>query len=191
MSNKSLLLALSCIVSACGEEAVAPIPRRSEAVAVRAEDPRTRFCDPSSLSSARVLALPTLEGASIPSGGVRWINLWATWCAPCIEEMPLIADFTTRLQHDGIQMSAYFVSVDDSMATVEQFRGTHPGTPMTAHLPDASGIPALVASFGLDPGAGIPIHALVDANNVIRCVRSGTVHESDYATVRDIMRMQF
>ena len=36
-------------------------------------------------------SFPPLDGAAPPQGSsYRWINVWATWCPPCIEELPLI-----------------------------------------------------------------------------------------------------
>lgn len=50
--------------------------------------------------------LPDLDGVerSIDewAGQLTVINFWASWCAPCIEEMPILADF--HAEHDDAQV---------------------------------------------------------------------------------------
>lgn len=43
-------------------------------------------------------------------GRVVFINVWATWCPPCIEEMPTIQKLYDRLHARGLQVLA--VSID-------------------------------------------------------------------------------
>jgi thiol-disulfide isomerase/thioredoxin len=38
------------------------------------------------------------------------VNFWATWCAPCVEEFPMIVDLASTWQDKGLKI--YFVSVD-------------------------------------------------------------------------------
>ncbi len=38
------------------------------------------------------------------------VNFWATWCAPCVEEFPMIVDLGRRYHGEGL--TVYFVSVD-------------------------------------------------------------------------------
>jgi len=182
------VLALS--VAGCGEEAtITPeAPSRVEAVGARREDPAERFCDVSApVGQGRALTLPAVEGAALPTEGWRWINVWATWCAPCVEELPLIASFQTRMSAAGAPVSTYFLSVDQTAEAVTTYRSAHPDTPEGARLADAAGLPALIASFGLDTGATIPIHVLVDPTNHIRCARSGSISDRDEATIRAIV----
>lgn len=50
------------------------------------------------------IALETLDGSTASLADFRGhpvvLNFWATWCIPCKEEMPLIADFEERYAPD-------------------------------------------------------------------------------------------
>ncbi len=188
------LVGLVFVVIGCGESdsitnEPATLPSRVEAVAARRADPAERFCDVSSpANGARVLTLPPLEGAPAPTDGWRWLNLWATWCAPCIEEMPRIAVWRERLAREGALIEPFFVSVDRTAEEVANFRAQHPDAPITARLIDAEGLRPFLDSLGLDSGATIPVHVLVDPEDRIRCVRTGAVIDTDYPAVRAIVR---
>ncbi len=174
----------------CGEDTtITPeVPSRVEAVAVRREDPAERFCDVSApVGEGRALTMPAVEGAAIPGEGWRWINVWATWCAPCIEELPMIVSFRDRMQAAGTPVSTYFLSVDQTAEAVTTYRAAHTDTPEGARLADPEGLPGLITALGLDAGATIPIHALVDPSGHIRCARSGSIGERDYATISAIV----
>jgi thiol-disulfide isomerase/thioredoxin len=190
LSSACLLGALA--IAGCGDDtgvtSEAP-PSRVEAVAARQEDPAERFCDVSApVGEGRALELPPLEGAPAPASGWRWINVWATWCEPCVEEMPRIVAWRERLAADGAPIEPFFLSVDRTEGEVSAFHTLHPDAPTGSRILDPDGLEALVASLGLDPGATIPIHALVDPQHRIRCVRTGSVAERDYETVRAIIR---
>jgi thiol-disulfide isomerase/thioredoxin len=137
------------------------------------------------------LALPALEGAPLNAerpGAAQWINLWATWCKPCVEELPMLVRFEERLSRSGIALSLRFVSVDDSAETVAAFRAAHPNIPESPRLVDATALAPLVQSLGLDAGAGLPIHAFAGPDGKLRCVRAGAVLESHYNTVARLLR---
>jgi thiol-disulfide isomerase/thioredoxin len=54
-------------------------------------------------------------------GKTIFLNIWATWCGPCVQEMPSIARLAEdpRLQGKGIEIVC--VSTDDSSDTVRRF----------------------------------------------------------------------
>ncbi len=54
-------------------------------------------------------------------GKVLLINFWATWCAPCREEMPMLADFQDRYREQGLQILG--VAIDDP-EPVQRFADT-------------------------------------------------------------------
>ena len=46
-------------------------------------------------------------------GQIVVLNFWATWCPPCIEEMPSLVQMQQRMQSKGVKVLAVSVDVDD------------------------------------------------------------------------------
>jgi len=98
----------------------------------------------SSSASAQGVApswvLPSINGTNINStnftGKVIVLNFWATWCAPCIAEMPALIALQQKYAPDG--MTVIGMSTDDSTD------GTNPPT-------------ALVSSFAAGLGLNYPV----------------------------------
>ena len=189
---QTLIIVSSLLVASCGDDTtVTPDPstRRTEAVAARHEDPAARFCDVSAPEGqGRALALPHTDGAVAAGDGWRWINVWATWCHPCLEEMPVLRGWPARLSADGAAVTLSFLSVDATPEALATYRTANADAPESARLDDVGGLPALLTSLGLDAGATIPIHVLVDPSGHVRCARTGSIAERDYETLRAIVR---
>jgi thiol-disulfide isomerase/thioredoxin len=189
----SLLAALACSDSGGGSTAaVTPPKSRFEAVSAKApgDDHLAGFCDVlAPPGKGRPFKLPALEGGAAPAAaqGTLWVNLWATWCKPCVEEMPMIVSWQKELASQGKRTDVRFVSVDDTTELVQQFRAQHPGLPETSRLADPSALSALVSELGLDTGAGLPIHVFVESGDRIRCVRAGAVTDSHYTLVSSLL----
>jgi len=52
------------------------------------------------------------------SGKVTLVNFWATWCAPCMAELPALEQMYRRLDAQGLTVVG--VAVDDTVANVRQ-----------------------------------------------------------------------
>ena len=63
-------------------------------------------------------SLPDLDGQMVNltdyKGRVVLLNIWATWCPPCVEEMPSMEKLYQELQGEGFEILA--VSIDESGA---------------------------------------------------------------------------
>ncbi len=128
------------------------------------------------------------DGATAPAAGrSRWVVGWATWCGPCLREMPLIEKWRGALAADGVDVEVTYVSVDEEKRKLSNFAERHPE--LDVHLRVAEGgLESWFHKFDLPPETLIPIHFMVDPKGRTRCVRSGSVGEDDYAAVRRILQ---
>lgn len=69
--------------------------------------------------------LTSLEGkkVSLPSlrGRAVLLNLWATWCVPCLQEMPELAALHQRHGENGLVVLGVSVDSADALASVKEF----------------------------------------------------------------------
>ena len=68
------------------------------------------------------LTLNTLDGRSIATrdlkGQVVIATFWATWCAPCREELPLLSAFAERHAAQGLQVLGFSLDGPDKLPKV-------------------------------------------------------------------------
>jgi thiol-disulfide isomerase/thioredoxin len=116
---------------------------------------------------------PALDEAAPPVQRFTWVNVWATWCAPCLEEMPMLREWDQAFDRDGVPVDLVFLSVDAKAEDVAKFRETHPDTPPSLRAKDAPRIQPWLAGLGIDGDAALPIHLLVSKDGTLECVRAG------------------
>jgi thiol-disulfide isomerase/thioredoxin len=63
------------------------------------------------------------ERLTIHRGQLTLVNFWATWCPPCIEEMPELSQFHTDLSPSGVKVIGIAV---DSPSSVRAFLAERP-----------------------------------------------------------------
>lgn len=90
------------------------------------------------------VAVSDLEGRAMPlqaaTGRPVVINLWASWCAPCIREMPVLL----QAQRDNPDIDFLFVNQGEDTATVQAFLAQHaPGLQGVRLDPEAASSAAL------------------------------------------------
>ncbi|MEP7129926.1 MAG: TlpA disulfide reductase family protein [Sphingomicrobium sp.] len=90
------------------------------------------------------------------SGKPLLLNLWATWCAPCVKELPTL----DRLAADDKGVAVIAVSQDSGPhASVEAFLANHKIVNLAAYQDAKSGL-----SGALGPDAVLPTTILYDSN---------------------------
>jgi cytochrome c biogenesis protein CcmG, thiol:disulfide interchange protein DsbE len=101
--------------------------------------------------------LPGLSTHDLKNGKVTLVNIWASWCAPCREEQPLLLELAKRtdLQLVGINNK-------DESQNAKAFLVTM-GNPYVAIGADPTGRATI--DFG---SYGVPESFLVDGNGIIR-----------------------
>ena len=107
--------------------------------------------------------LPDLEGNMVSLSGhkgkVVLLNIWATWCPPCVEEMPSMEKLYREMKDEGFEILA--VSVDTSGAkAVRPFMEKHQLS--FPALTDAEGTTKLLYHT-----TGVPESYLIDKGGII------------------------
>ncbi len=69
-------------------------------------------------------------------GKVLVLNFWATWCAPCVEEIPALNEFQKQFAKAGVVVVA--ISVDKNPQKYRNFLERIPVSFETARDPDAN-----------------------------------------------------
>ena len=122
-------------------------------------------------------ALPDLEGnmrnLAEWDGKTRLVNFWATWCAPCRREIPLLKDMQAEHGADGLQVIGVAVDyLEDVIAYAETAEFNYP---ILIGQEDAM---AAAETSGMD-FVGLPVTMLISSEGDLVKMHMGEIMESD------------
>lgn len=97
-------------------------------------------------------------------GKVILLDFWATWCAPCQEEIPRFIEWQSRYRDRGLQVIG--LSMDDSPEPVEKFVGK-----FRMNYPVAIGTQEVASQYG---GIfGLPVNIVIGRDGKIKAKHLG------------------
>jgi cytochrome c biogenesis protein CcmG, thiol:disulfide interchange protein DsbE len=103
-------------------------------------------------------------------GKVVVLNFWATWCPPCVEEMPSLVQMQQRLKDKGVTVLA--VSLDADEGAYRKFLKDHAVNLITVRDPD-------LKSSDLYGTFKYPETYIIDRNGVLQRKFIGAVNWND------------
>jgi peroxiredoxin len=123
-------------------------------------------------------------------GKIVVLNFWATWCPPCVEEMPSLMQMQKKFQGKDVIVLA--VSVDDDPDAYHKFLKDHAVELLTVRDPGGpktdQGVNASVASrYGTYK---FPESYIIDRNGIIRRKFIGAIDWNQQEIVEYLSRLQ-
>jgi thiol-disulfide isomerase/thioredoxin len=118
------------------------------------------------------IELPDLRGrstslASLHAGRPMLVNVWASWCGPCIEEMPELQRFATAQGANGVQVVG--IALDDAASVHDFLRRIPVAYPIVLDVPG----PADAGVRLGNPKGVLPYSVLVSADGRLLKQRIG------------------
>lgn len=132
---------------------------------------------------APAFGAPDLEGDSVSLKSLRgeavMLNVWATWCAPCREEMPHLQQLHEQYGSRGLRVVGVSVDPRGAERTIRDFLGDVGVTFMILHDPQD----AISRAYRT---IGVPETFLIDRDGVIRRRWIGKFDPLAEDVVRDV-----
>ncbi len=97
-----------------------------------------------------------MKSISAFRGKVVLISFWATWCNPCKEEIPILADIQNRYAQQGVVVVSVNVDTPDMTSEARSYVATLPPNLIYLFDPDSS-----TTGF-LNPSHDLPFVVLLD-----------------------------
>jgi peroxiredoxin len=113
-------------------------------------------------------------------GQIIVLNFWATWCPPCVEEMPSLVNLQQRMKDKGITVLA--VSVDQDESAYHKFLKQYGVNLLTVRDPSEK-------SKNLYGTVKIPETYIIDRNGVVRRKFIGAVDWAEPEVVEFLGRL--
>ena len=130
--------------------------------------------------------LPHLDGSerrlSEWDGDSRLVNFWATWCAPCRREIPLLKQLQTEKPEKGLQVIGIAVDfMEDVRAYAEDAQFNYPvlvGQEDAIKVAEASGVEFI----------GLPFTMIISPDGTLVATHMGEIMQSHVDRIVEVMQ---
>ncbi|SDX51582.1 Peroxiredoxin [Collimonas sp. OK242] len=130
---------------------------------------------PESMATASLLAQEMPDASGKASALAQWkgkplvVNFWATWCAPCVAEMPELNALQAEIAAKNIQIVGIGIDSADNIAKfAEKYKISYP-----LYVAGA-GATALLRQFGNQSG-GLPFTVLIGRDGQVKKMYLGSL----------------
>jgi len=118
-----------------------------------------------------VAGKPGLASADLAKGSPRLVNIFASWCVPCVAEAPILLDLARR----GVKIDA--IAIRDKPDDVAAFLAEHGDPFARIGSDDRSQVQIALGS------SGVPESFVIDGQGVIRAQHIGPIMPGDIAGI--------
>ncbi|MCW2362409.1 cytochrome c biogenesis protein CcmG/thiol:disulfide interchange protein DsbE [Sphingobium sp. B1D7B] len=119
---------------------------------------------------------PTLSTKAMADGQPRLLNIFASWCVPCIAEAPVLLQLAQR----GVPIDG--VAIRDARADVDDFLTRHGNPYQRIGLDERSALQFYMGS------SGVPETFVVDGKGIIRYQHIGVIGPQDVDMILEKLR---
>ena len=125
-------------------------------------------------SQVKLLTLSELESRVAKGNDTTYvINFWATWCPPCVEELPMLNAFYQTQRAKGWTVLGLAVDKEAAVSTFLQ------RMPLTFPIAIAGMQGAALSKELGNSAGGLPFTVLFDRHGAVQHRKMGQLHASD------------
>ncbi|WP_114813206.1 TlpA family protein disulfide reductase [Paraburkholderia kururiensis] len=181
MNTKRILAAAAVAAIAAGGGVLAGHWVRGGDVSEAGEAPVAQSAVAQLWSAAVTNADGKPQSLALYKGRPMVVNFWASWCGPCVEEMPTLAKLHDEYSKKGIQFVGLGV---DSGKNVKTFLQKVP-VDYPIYVTGFGGAD-LARAFGNNAG-GLPFTVVIDAKGNVRATKLGEIRADELKRTLDAL----
>jgi peroxiredoxin len=168
---KRLAFAAAVLAAACS---------KADSPPAQAASGRVEVGQPAPAYSAQSMSGDSVSLASL-RGNVVLLNVWATWCGPCRQEIPELRAIHAKYKDRGLQLVGVSVDAEGTDAAIRSFLTDFKMDYTIWRDPNES----VSALFRM---SGVPATFVIDRQGVLRWKATGVVEPGDTSLTNAIER---
>jgi thiol-disulfide isomerase/thioredoxin len=121
------------------------------------------LAEPALRAPAPALTIETADGREFDLAAMRGkvvlVQFWATWCAPCLAELPVVGKFYQKHRAEGFEVIALSIDKPRDRAKMQR---------LIAKLPFSAALLSDAKRNGFGTPDAVPVSFVIDANGAVR-----------------------